>query len=287
MERGLRYAGRAKARDVLHAAAFGAAPGFFVWMPFKEDVPGFGVFHVLASWAFFTGLAVFVLASVRWGRRGRIDDRGLAVAAGPRGPGVELAWEEVEDLFLLKHGGVEARGQGRVVRLDWTLDAAAVAPAVRKRCHATIQARLLERIRAGESAVLPGPWTRSVGWAGLALIVLAAASPLALFVRLLSIGRPVTGCAVPALLWLAGMSLLMMRSVVGLMTSVEATADGLRVVRGWRGPLRRWPGIAAVVQRSDGGARVILESGAEDRIPPTVANLDVLPALFTRLKFPA
>jgi hypothetical protein len=279
----LRYATTAKLRDVLGAVLTAVMPGSLLLVPLGHWLGGLSLVHALGVWA---GVAVGVLVCLapRWSARGRLDGRGLAVQAGAFGPSTEIAWEGVEEVFFLPRGGFEVRGDGRRLVVPWTMEGASGARAwVVDRSTPAVERRLRASLDRDGVAVLPGLWSRPAGWSALAALALVLSTPTAL---LLGVPEQALGCAVILLPVLGAIGLAAAYKLAWMFACLEVRPEGLRLVRYRRERLYTWAEIRGLERRPDGEVVVVFGWREALVLPPSVANLWVLPAVHARFRKP-
>ena len=280
----LRYAGTAKVRDILGSVLTAIVPGSLLLIALQRGLGDLSWVHLLGVWAGVT-VGVLVCLAPRWSARGRLDGRGLAVQAGARGPSNELIWDGVEEVHFLPRGGFEVRGDGRRIRVPWTMEG---APGARewavKRSAPSVERRLRQALDRDGVAVLRGLWSRPAGWGALAILALVLSTPTALLLR---VKGEVLGCAVILLALLLALALAAAVKLAWQFAVVEIRPEGLRLVRFRRERLFKWSEIRGIELRPDGEAVIVFGWRETLVLPPIVANLWVLPGLHDRFKGPS
>ena len=185
----LRYGTDARVRDILLVCPVALLAPWVTIAPFVRLPPSAEVM-VAASGGVLAAI-VFLVARWRWSAWVRVDALGLTTGRGSGDPVQQLGWSELQEIGLLRNGGLVLHGEDVVIRLGPDL---AGLESLRLRILRTWGAQLYRRrreaFRRGETLEFHGP--ESPAWAATKGILwtLCVGMPLALT---LGQGSPLLG----------------------------------------------------------------------------------------------
>jgi len=227
----------------------------------------------LAGPLLVAGLLLYLILT-RWRSRIRLDLEGIERRSGGRLV-TRLAWEEVDELFLLGRDGFEVRGAGKSVRLSGVYRIPWNARDLCSERLAGLRDRLRDRaLRDGELAFrMPAARLRAHASYLVAVLFLTGITGLLLapLFRRGRLGFPVFVVFFGGS-WLWGLR----RRASRLGTVVTLYPDGL-VVRRLDGRDKvAWSDLASTAWDGRGGLVLTLQSGRKIPLPPSLGNLTVL-----------
>jgi hypothetical protein len=221
-------------------------------------------------------VAVLLLALIltRWRSRIRLDMEGIERRSGNRLV-TRLAWDEVDELFLLGRDGFEVRGAGKSVRLS---SAYRIPWNARDLCSERLTGlrdRLRDRaLRDGELAFrMPATRLRAHASYLVSVLFLTVVTGL-LLAPLFRRGR----LGFPVFIVFFGGSWLwgLRRRASRLGTVVTLYPDGLLVRRLDGRDKIAWSTLASTEWDGRGGLVLTLQSGRKIPLPPSLGNITVL-----------
>jgi len=221
-------------------------------------------------------VAVLLLALLltRWRSRIRLDAEGIERRSGGR-LGTRLAWDEVDELFLLGRDGFEVRGAGKSIRLSGAYRIPWNARDLCSERLAGLRDRLRDRaLRDGELAFrMPAARLRAHASYLAAVLFLTAITGL-LLAPLFRRGR----LGFPVFIVFFGGSWLwgLRRRASRLGTVVTLYPDGLLVRRLDGRDKVAWSDLASTEWDGRGGLVLTLQSGRKIPLPPSLGNITVL-----------
>jgi hypothetical protein len=221
------------------------------------------------------GLALLVLAVLRWLSRIRVDGDGIEWRRSRDRVVTRLEWEEVDELFLLGPAEIEVRGAGKAVRVSGRYE----DPDRARHLASDRLGGMRDRLRAAAlrdaELVFHMPtrrWRAHVAYL-LAILILTVVTGL-LLAPLFLRGR--LGFPIFVILfggsWLWGLR----RRASRMGTVVTLYRDGLLVKRLDGKDRIAWSEITSSEWDPKGGLELVLRSGRRIALPPSLGNISLL-----------